>query len=83
MECPATRQLVERMNAAGLAVTVGSSAQRKELEPLLPAERRAEATLLEIVPEGSFLTYGIGVPLMKMRNPEEARGRVPVEREAA
>lgn len=55
----------------------------KELEPLLPAERRAEATILEIVPEGSFLTYGIGVPLMKMRNPAEARGRVPVVQEAA
>jgi hypothetical protein len=55
----------------------------KDLEPLLPAERRAEATILEIVPEGSFLTYGIGVPLMKMRDPAEARGRVPVVREAA
>jgi hypothetical protein len=48
------------------------------LEHLLPAERRASATVLEIVPEGRFLTYGVGVSLMQMRNPAAARAHVPV-----
>jgi hypothetical protein len=35
--------------------------------------------ILEIVAEGEFVTYGIGVSLMKMRDTEGARGRVPVD----
>ena len=50
----------------------------KELAPLLPAERRTAACLIEIVPEGEFVTYGLGIPLMKMRDPAAARGRAPV-----
>lgn len=38
-----------------------------------------ETCLINIQPEGDFVTYGIGVPLMKMRNPESARGRAPVQ----
>jgi len=34
--------------------------------------------IIELVPEGQFLTYGIGVSLMVMRNPAQARARVPV-----
>jgi hypothetical protein len=34
--------------------------------------------LLELTPEGSFLTYGVGVSLMKMRDPEASLARVPV-----
>jgi hypothetical protein len=34
--------------------------------------------VLELTPEGNFLTYGIGVSLMKMRDPEAAQARVPV-----
>ena len=34
--------------------------------------------IMEIEPVGEFVTYGIGVPLMTMRHPEEARGRAPV-----
>ena len=49
-----------------------------ELGSLLPAERRASATIIEIVPEGAFMTYGIGISLAKMRDPAAARGRVPV-----
>lgn len=48
------------------------------LARLLPEERRATAVLLQIVPEGRFVTYGIGVPLMRMRNPAAARALVPV-----
>ncbi len=34
--------------------------------------------LIEVKPEGEFITYGVGIPLMKMRQPELARGRAPV-----
>jgi hypothetical protein len=49
-----------------------------ELGTLLPAERRTSAAIIEIVPEGAFVTYGIGVSLAKMRDPAAARARVPV-----
>jgi hypothetical protein len=47
------------------------------LESLLPADRRASATIIEIVPEDRFLTYGVGVSLMQMRSPAAARAHVP------
>jgi hypothetical protein len=50
----------------------------RELGPLLPPDRRKTACVIEIVPEGEFVTYGIGVPLMTMRDPAAARGRAPV-----
>ncbi|HEX7023250.1 MAG TPA: pyridoxamine 5'-phosphate oxidase family protein [Gemmatimonadales bacterium] len=50
----------------------------KELEPLLPAERRDASAVPEIIPEGRFLTYGLGVSLMQMRDPAAARAHVPV-----
>ena len=40
-----------------------------ELGSLLPAERRNSAAIIEIVPEGAFVTYGIGISLAKMRDP--------------
>lgn len=49
-----------------------------ELESLLPADRRNEAVVMELVPEGRFLTYGIGVGLMEMQKPESARAVVPI-----
>ena len=49
----------------------------KKLAALVPPDRRA-ATVLELVPEGSFLTYGIGVSLMDMRDPATALAHVPV-----
>lgn len=45
---------------------------------LLPAERRASSCVIEIVPEGMFVTYGVGVSLMKLSDPSAARARVPV-----
>ena len=50
----------------------------EELGNLLPTERRASASIIEIVPEGAFVTYGLGVSLAKMRDPSAARRRVPV-----
>jgi pyridoxamine 5'-phosphate oxidase-like protein len=48
------------------------------LAALLPPERRETASVVEVRPEGRFVTYGIGVPLMRMANPEAARARVPL-----
>lgn len=50
----------------------------EQLGSLLPAERRTSAAIIEIVPDGAFVTYGIGVSLSKMRDPAAARARVPV-----
>ncbi len=57
---------------------VQARAVPKELASLLPAERQASSCLLEILPEDHFVTYGLGVSLMQMRNPSAARARVPV-----
>jgi hypothetical protein len=48
----------------------------KKLSSLLPKDRRA-ATVLELVPEDTFLTYGIGVSLKAMMDPVAARAHVP------
>jgi hypothetical protein len=50
----------------------------KELGSLLPAERQASACIIEISPEGAFVTYGVGVRRLRMRTPAAARARVPV-----
>jgi hypothetical protein len=34
--------------------------------------------VIEVAPEKDFLTYGVGMPLLQMRNPEKARRRVSV-----
>jgi hypothetical protein len=49
-----------------------------ELAELVPAERLADCRIVEIFPEGHFVTYGIGTPLLTLRNPSAARSRVPV-----
>lgn len=41
-------------------------------------ERMASSCLIEVIPEKDFVTYGVGVSLMQMRDPELARGRAPV-----
>jgi hypothetical protein len=50
----------------------------EQFASLLPTERRAASRIIEIRPEGQFLTYGLGVSLMQMRSPALARARVPV-----
>ncbi len=50
----------------------------EELKSLLPPDRRASGSVIEIVPEGTFVTYGVGVSLMNMRDPAAAGGRVSV-----
>lgn len=41
-------------------------------------ELMAGSRLIEVTPVKEFITYGIGIPLLKMRDPEQARGRAPV-----
>ena len=60
------------------AASLEAGSVLNELASLLPAERRASACVIEIIPEGAFLTYGLGVSLLKMRTPAAARARVPV-----
>lgn len=38
----------------------------------------ANNCMIEIRPAGHFATYGVGVPLLDMRDPQKARGRAPV-----
>ena len=49
-----------------------------DLGSLVPAERRASASVLEITPVGAFRTFGIDVSLRAMLNPAAAQARVPV-----
>ena len=57
---------------------VAGRAVPQQLASLLPPERQASSCILEIVPEGQFLVYGLGVSLARMRIPAAARARVPV-----
>ena len=50
----------------------------KELAKLIPEDRKESSCIIELVPEGRFLTYGIGVSLTAMRDPALARAWVPV-----
>lgn len=54
------------------------TSQLPELAKLVPPERLADCRIVEIFPEGHFLTYGIGTSLLSMRNPAAARARVSV-----
>jgi hypothetical protein len=49
----------------------------KKFARLLPPTQ-TPSCVIELIPEGNFLTYGIGVSLMTMRDPEAALARVPV-----
>lgn len=49
-----------------------------ELGALVPARRRASACVIEIVPAGTFSTYGLGVSLRAMLDPSVAQARVTV-----
>jgi pyridoxamine 5'-phosphate oxidase-like protein len=60
------------------AGSVSIDSLSKELESLLPAERLDNAVLIELIPEGRFLTYGVGVSLTDMQKPEIAEAVVPV-----
>ncbi|MGZ4143168.1 MAG: hypothetical protein ACXVQY_11715 [Actinomycetota bacterium] len=50
----------------------------KKLSGLVPPDRRASACIIEVIPEGAFVTFGVGVSLMAMRSATAARGRAAV-----
>jgi hypothetical protein len=54
-----------------------------ELASLLPQERQASACIIEVIPTGFFVTYGVGVSLMQLRDPAAAAARVPVTQEGS
>jgi hypothetical protein len=58
------------------AVKVGSLS--KELESLVPPDRRDAAVVIELTPVGEFLLFGVGVSLMDMQKPDLAGGVVPI-----
>ncbi|MEZ4593482.1 MAG: hypothetical protein R3D55_20410 [Chloroflexota bacterium] len=75
------------------AATITFSGQARVLpasdaaKPLLRAVLRdmaddaasiADACLIEVTPEKEFITYGVGVPLIAMRDTVKARGRASV-----
>lgn len=39
---------------------------------------RENTCIIEVTAEKEFITYGVGIPLMDMRDPQKARGRVSV-----
>jgi hypothetical protein len=58
--------------------SAGTGPVPKKLLSQLPKERREAGCLLELVPEGNFLTYGLGVSLPDMAKPDAALAHVPV-----
>jgi len=42
------------------------------------SEELEKMSVFEIEPKGEFVTFGIGIPLIKMSNPKLARGRASV-----
>jgi hypothetical protein len=55
----------------------------EQLGSLLPKERRDSVAIIEITPQGTFATYGVGIALARMRDTDAARARVPVTQEAS
>lgn len=49
------------------------------LASMVPPERREMCRVIEIHPVGQFVTYGVNVSLLRMRDTTLARARVPVE----
>jgi hypothetical protein len=49
-----------------------------DLVKLLPPGNESTGCVIELMPEGSFVTYGIGVSVVGMRDASRARARVPV-----
>lgn len=61
--------------------TAGSldvSSLPKKLARLLPDATQTDALVIELEPEGRFVTYGIGVSLRDMRDPVKARALVAI-----
>ncbi len=61
------------------AADVSDAVKKMLLRGLDPdSEEVANMAVMEIEPAGNFVTYSVGVSMMTMRHPEQARGRAPV-----
>jgi hypothetical protein len=60
------------------AGTLDPRSASERLASLLPSDRSDDAVVLELAPEGTFVTYGIGVSLRQMADASQARGHAPV-----
>ncbi len=47
----------------------------------LELDQEYKTRVIRVVPHGEFVTYGIGMPLLRMRRPEEAKGRAACQTE--
>jgi len=47
------------------------------LAKLVPPERWASCVIVDVRPTGHYVTYGVGVPLLRMRDPVRSRARIP------
>jgi hypothetical protein len=72
------RPALIRVNPTGLA-PAAVLADLPHLAKFVPEERRTSCAVLEIRPTGHFVTYGLGVPLLRMRDPAAARARIPID----
>lgn len=54
-----------------------------QLGSLLPKERRDSIAIIEITPADTFVCYGIGIALARMRDTDAARARVAVTAKAS
>ncbi|GAA3342294.1 pyridoxamine 5'-phosphate oxidase family protein [Amorphoplanes nipponensis] len=60
------------------AGTLLQSPELAGLARLVPPGRREACAIIEITPVGHYVTYGLGVPLLRMRDTVRARARVRV-----
>ena len=74
---PATITFRARVHVRRFRDLDGDSLPRS-LAKLVPADRTTNAVLFELEPVGRFVTYGLGVSLMEMRDPAASRALVPV-----
>lgn len=65
-------RVLEPADVAG--ETVSALFRGMEVTP----ETSAPFAIIEVTPEKEFVTYGVGVSLLTMRDPDESRGRAPV-----
>jgi len=73
------------MHGTAVVHPAGSPQARSVLEALgsqLPPKPRATAAVVQICPAGSFVTYGLRIPLVKMLDPAAARARVQASNSA-
>jgi hypothetical protein len=74
VESPLT---VARSSSEKIRASVPHFSLLKHLKPT--EEVRRHACVIEIIPKGDFITYGVGVSLRSMLRPGEAGARIPVE----